>query len=72
MLIIGIASPGTHLIVLFAMSMSQMSYVVAIREVAIVVACILGFSFLKEDVLVQKVIGILVIIGSILVIKLAK
>jgi uncharacterized membrane protein len=68
----GIASPGTHLIVLFALSMSSMSYVVAIREVAIVIASVLGFAFLKEDVLVQKLCGIFVIIASILLIKLAK
>jgi uncharacterized membrane protein len=68
----GIASPGTHLIVLFALSMSQMSYVVAIREIAIVIASVLGFAFLKEDILVQKLGGIFVIIASILLIKLAK
>jgi len=32
----------------------------------------MGFAFLKEDVLVQKLVGILVIIASIILIKLAK
>lgn len=67
----GLASPGTHLMVLYALSLGSMSYIVAIREIAIVLAAILGFIFLNEDVMVQKVVGIIILVASIIVIKLA-
>jgi len=69
--LIGFASPGTHLVVLWALSGGQTAYIVAIREVAIVVAAFLGFIFLKEDVTPQKLVGIGVLIAAIICIKLA-
>lgn len=69
--LIGLASPGTHLVVLWALSGGQTAYVVAVREVAIVVAALLGFLFLKEDVTPQKLLGIAILIAAIVIIKLA-
>lgn len=70
-LLIGIASPGTHLVVLWALSGGQTSYIIAIREISIVAAVGLGVVFLGEPLTPQKLLGLVVLISSIVVIKMA-
>jgi uncharacterized membrane protein len=67
-LIIGLGSGGTYLIILFVFQMAQVSYVVAAREMAVVIGALLGFIFLKEQFSAQKVLGIMgIVIGMILI-----
>jgi len=70
-LLIGIASPSTHWVVLWALAGGQTAYIVAIREIGIVVAALLGFAILREEVTMQKLTGISIIVAAIVAIKLA-
>ena len=57
MLIVGFLSPFTYLIVLFAMQMSKISYVVAVREVSIIFSTCYGIFWLQEKHGRQKILG---------------
>ena len=46
--IIGIGSMGAYLMILFAYQLSDVSYVVATREIAAVIGAVFGFKFLNE------------------------
>jgi drug/metabolite transporter (DMT)-like permease len=70
-LIIGLGSIGAYLIILFVFQMTQVSYVVAARELSVVFGAILGFIFLKEKHSAQKIFSIVCIIIGILLIKIA-
>ena len=69
--IIGIGSIGTYLIILFAFRVEELSYVVAVREFAVVIGSMLGFAFLKEQPTLQKILGISAITAGIILIKIA-
>ena len=56
-LINGLLVLGTYMIVLFAMRISEVSYVVAVREVSIAFSTMLGILLLKEKHGTQKLIG---------------
>jgi drug/metabolite transporter (DMT)-like permease len=56
-LVVGVLVLGTYLIVLFAMQMTKVSYVVAVREVSIVFSAFYGIFWLKEKHGSQKLVG---------------
>ncbi len=56
-LVVGVLVLGTYLIVLFAMQMTKVSYVVAVREVSIVFSTLYGTICLKEKHGSQKLAG---------------
>jgi drug/metabolite transporter (DMT)-like permease len=56
-LMVGFLVLGTYLMVLFAMQMTKISYVVAVREVSIVFSALYGIICLKEKHGRQKVVG---------------
>jgi drug/metabolite transporter (DMT)-like permease len=65
---IGLAGLATYGLVLWAMQLSQASYVVALREVSIPIATMLGVFLLKEDFTTRKIQGVsLIIFGAVLV-----
>ncbi len=68
---IGIVSFTTYYMVLIALDSAPASYVVALREVSIVIASILGMWLLKEERSKRKIIGIIIITVSVWVIKTA-
>lgn len=68
-IIIGVGSSGTYIIILFAMRMSEASYIVAMREFSVVIASILGFVFFKEKPTIFKIIGIVLITAGLFIIK---
>jgi drug/metabolite transporter (DMT)-like permease len=70
-LIIGPGSIGTYLIVLFVFQITQVSYVVAARELSVAFGALLGIIFLKEQNSTQKMFSIACIIIGMLLIKLA-
>lgn len=68
-IIIGTGSMGTYIIILFAMRMSEASYIVAMREFSVVIASILGFIFFKEKPTAFKIAGIALITAGLFIIK---
>src|SRR5206468_2194972 len=56
-LLSGVLSPGGYLLVLFAFRLSKAGYVVAGREVSIVISALIGSILLKEGRLPQRLLG---------------
>jgi drug/metabolite transporter (DMT)-like permease len=69
-LFIGPASLLTYLLILYAYRLGPVSSIVAFREVAVVLGCMLGFWLLKERLTVRKALGIAAIVAGLLLIKL--
>ncbi|AIF81473.1 hypothetical protein I862_04565 [endosymbiont of Acanthamoeba sp. UWC8] len=69
--IINVSMFSTYSIILFAFRNSPASYVVALREVSIIIATLLGTFFLKEEITKNKVCGISLIMLGAAVIKFA-
>ena len=69
--IIGIGSIGTYLMILFAFRLGPASYIVAVREFAVVIGALLGLIFLGEQMTVRKAIGMTAIVCGILLVKTA-
>ena len=70
-LLIGIGSIATYLVILFAFQLEKLSYVVAVREFAVVIGAVLGITLLKEDLTFKKILGISAITAGMILIKLA-
>ncbi|MEW5815518.1 MAG: SMR family transporter [Spirochaetota bacterium] len=68
--IIGIGSLGTYIIILFVYKIVQVSYVVALRELAVAFGTLFGFIFLKEQFTRSKIIGIICIVSGMIIIKI--
>ena len=62
----------TYMIILFAFRLSKVSYVVAAREVSIVISAMLGIIWLKESHAPQKMAGSLLITLGVALIGLSK
>ena len=69
--IIGIGSPVTYLIVLFAYAQGPVSYITAVREFSVVIAALLGTWFLGERLGVARWLGIALVVAGMVMIKLA-
>ena len=72
MLIVGFLSPFTYLIVLFAMQISKVSYVVAVREVSIIFSTYYGIFWLQEKHGRQKILGAALIALGVVFIGLTR
>ncbi len=68
---IGLASMLTYLVILYAFQLSNASYVVAVREVSIVVVAILSVTVLKEVMTAQRIFAIALILAGVLLVKMA-
>jgi drug/metabolite transporter (DMT)-like permease len=71
-LTVGFLVLGTYLMVLFAMQMTKVSYVVAVREVSIVFSALYGIFWLKEKHGGQKLIGACFITMGVVFIGLSR
>lgn len=69
---VGFLVLGTYLMVLFAMQMTKVSYVVAVREVSIVFSALYGIICLKEKHGRQKLIGACLITVGVVFIGLSR
>jgi drug/metabolite transporter (DMT)-like permease len=66
--IVGIGSPLTYLIILFAYAKGPVGYITAVREFSVVIAALLGVWFLDERMTPARGVGIaLVVVGTILI-----
>ena len=72
MIAVGVLMMGAYLAVLVAMSQAPVSYVVAAREVSVVVAALLGALVLHERHSIARVAGAVVIFGGLCAIALAR
>jgi uncharacterized membrane protein len=70
-LLIGLGSIGTYLIILFAFRIEKLAYIVAVREFAVISGAVLGFTVLKENLTIKKIIGIIAITAGMILIKVA-
>jgi len=68
-LLIGLASLGTYLLILYAYTKGPISYIVATRESSVILGAALGFFLLKERLTAFKTVGILAIAGGLALIK---
>jgi drug/metabolite transporter (DMT)-like permease len=68
-LLLGLASMGTYLLVLYAFRLAPASYVVAVRESSIAVAVVLGVVAVKERLTVRKAVAVLAILVGVVLIK---
>jgi drug/metabolite transporter (DMT)-like permease len=69
---VGVRMMGAYLAVLVAMSQAPVSYVVATREISVVVAALLGALVLHERHSAARVAGAVVIFGGLCAIALAR
>ena len=72
MVAVGILMMGAYLAVLAAMAHAPVSYVVAAREVSVVVAALIGVLLLRERHSLVRVAGAVVIFGGLCAIALAR
>jgi drug/metabolite transporter (DMT)-like permease len=72
MIVVGVLMMGAYLAVLVAMSQAPVSYVVATREVSVVLAALFGALILRERHSTARVAGALVIFGGLCAIALAR
>jgi len=68
-LFIGTGSIGTYLMILFAFRIGFVSYIVAVREFAVVVGALLGIVFLKERLTLSKAAALVTITAGLILIK---
>jgi drug/metabolite transporter (DMT)-like permease len=70
-LLVGILVLGTYLMILFSFRIAKVSYVVAVREFSIVFSVLLGYFYLGEKHLFQKISGSLAITAGVVCIALS-
>ena len=68
-LIIGMGSISSYLIILIVFTLGSVSYIVAVREFAVVIGALLGIIFMKEQFTLAKVVGIASIVFGLICIK---
>jgi drug/metabolite transporter (DMT)-like permease len=71
-LLSGVLSPGGYLLVLFAFRLSKAGYVVAGREVSIVISALIGSILLREGRLPQRLLGAAVVAFGVVCVALAR
>ncbi|MCE5282834.1 MAG: DMT family transporter [Deltaproteobacteria bacterium] len=70
--IVGFLSGFTYLMVLFALQISKVSYVAAVREVSIILSAYLGIVWLGEKHGRQKLVGAILITAGVVAIGLSR
>lgn len=70
-LVIAVGAASGYLIILYVFQMTQVSYVVAVREVSVAIGALLGVKFLHEPFSVGKLVGVVLIVFGLVMIKIA-
>lgn len=68
--VVGLLSPGSYVLVLLALTLSPVSYVAAAREISVVLAALLGALVLKEGYGRQRLLGSVAIAGGLMLLVL--
>jgi len=71
-LVAAVLSPGAYLLVLFAFQLSKAAYVVAGREVSIVLSALIGSLWMREGQLGQRLAGAAVVAAGVVCVALAR
>ena len=71
-LVVGILSPGAYLLVLFAFQLSKVAYVVAGREVSIVLSALIGSLWMREGALGHRLAGAAVVAAGVVCVAWAQ
>ena len=71
-LVVGVSAYITYMLILFALRISKVSYVVAVREVSIVFSALYGILWLREKYAKQKVSGAVIIVLGVTLIGLSR
>ena len=69
--IVGVGSPLTYLVILFAYAAGPVGYITAVREFSVVIAALLGAWFLGERMTFARWIGIALVVAGMILIKTA-
>jgi drug/metabolite transporter (DMT)-like permease len=69
--IIGVGSPLTYLVILFAYAAGPVGYITAVREFSVVIAALLGVWFLGERMTPLRWFGIALVVTGMVLIKSA-
>ncbi len=70
-LLVGFLCIFAYLLVLFALRLTQVSYIVSLRSTSILFAAILGFEVLGEQRTARRVLGVAAMVGGVAMIALA-
>lgn len=70
-MVIGLGATAGYLLILFVFRMAQVSYVVAVRELSVVVGSILGVVYLRESLSIRKLLGILMVVAGLVLVRIA-
>jgi drug/metabolite transporter (DMT)-like permease len=65
-------SPTAYLLVLFAFQLSKTGYVVAAREMSIVLSAIIGAAWMKEDTGMRRLAGAALVLAGVACVALAR
>ena len=71
LLLVGPGAVVSYLLILFAYTAGPVSYIVAAREVSVVIGVFLGVVFLKEQLNLPKLIAVLSITAGLVLIRAA-
>lgn len=69
--VVGLGSMSAYLIVLFALRFGPLSYLVAFRELSVVLGALAGVLIFKEPLTKRKALGVTVIASGLVLVKLA-
>lgn len=69
--LVGLGSMSSYLIILFVLKEGPIAYIVAMRELSVVLGAIWGFAVLKERMNRGRLLGIASILAGLVLIKLA-
>ncbi|MDH4209841.1 MAG: SMR family transporter [candidate division WOR-3 bacterium] len=70
-IIIGLGATAGYLLILSVFRTAQVSYVVAVRELSVVLGSLLGVVYLHESLSTRKLIGILMVVAGLVLVRIA-
>lgn len=68
---IGLGATAGYLLILYVYKVAQVSYVVAVREMSVVVGSVLGVACLREPLSIRKIASIAMVVAGLVLIRIA-
>jgi uncharacterized membrane protein len=69
---VGFFNTLTYLLVLFALQSGKASYVIAVRQLSIVIGVLLGWKFLQETLPLPKQVGVMLLLVGCIIVGIAR